>query len=285
MRKKLLALFIMITCITQSSFCWEKIGSASTDPGYSRLVFPLFSLGQCVIGKNNFYSGVSLLAPYWYQNHDLFVTPGAIYGISDPVTVQLYLPVSIDSYAPEDKKSIGLGNIIGGFEWAYYVKKNNGSYTQATIFNQYKIPVSSKIPALTSGAVDVLIGGTIAHNSPSFYTFASTALLIPTWHNNMRKGYNFFYEFGIGPIITKKPGTLFSIFMEIDGIFSTSDINNPYPCDNTLENNVIWIGPVGYWSFKNFIAQFGVQAPLTQEFKQISDKRNVRIGASLYFKF
>lgn len=285
MTTKQLALMLMITCFSQSLFCWEKIGSSPEDPGYSRLVFPTFSLGQSVIGKNNFYAGVGELTPYWSQAHDSFLTPGFLYGVSDPVTVQLYLPITLGCKTEDNKTINGLGNIIGGFEWAYYVKKNNGCYTQATIFNQYKIPVSSKIPYLTSGAVDVLIGGTVAHNSPTLYTFASTGLLIPTWHKNVRKGYNFFYEFGIGPIITKRAGTLFSIFMEIDGIYSTSDINNPYPCDRTLENNVIWIGPVGYWSFKNFIAQFGVQAPLTQEFKQISDKRNVRIGASLYFKF
>lgn len=265
--------------------CWEKPDSSDGQAGYSRLVFPLFSLGQSVIGKNNLFLGSSVLAPFWAQSHDLVCTPGILYGITDPLSIQVYFPVTINCKTENQETISGLGNIIAGFEWAYYAKKNNGSYTQATIFNQYKIPVSSKIPYLTSGAVDVLIGGTFAHNAPTFYTFLSTGLLIPTWHENMRKGYNYFYEFGIGPVISKKEGSLFCICAEIDGIYSSADINNPYPSDRTLENNMIWAGPVLYWSFKNFIAQFGVQGPLTQSFKQIADKRNARIGASLYFKF
>lgn len=287
MNKKKYVLVIISCFSIHNNLCWEK-AYQTDDPeseiAYNRLVFPLFSLGQSVVGKNNLYVGTSVSEPFWEMEHDLSCTPGILYGITDSLSIQGFFPVTIGCKINEETIT-GLGNIIAGFEWAYYRKKNNGSYTQATIFNQYKIPVSSKIPALTSGAVDILLGGTISHNTPKLYTFGSTALLIPTWHDNMRKGYSFFYEFGIGPIITKKKETLFCIFLEADGIFSTSDINNPYPCDRTLQNNIIFVGPVVYWSFKNFIAQLGVQAPLTQSFRKIEDKRNMRVAASLYIKF
>ncbi len=88
--------------------CWEKPDSSDGQAGYSRLVFPLFSLGQSVIGKNNLFLGSSVLAPFWAQSHDLVCTPGILYGITDPLSIQVFFPVTINCLTEDEKRVITL---------------------------------------------------------------------------------------------------------------------------------------------------------------------------------
>lgn len=245
---------------------------------------PLFSLGQNIINKNEIFIGPAIYTTYFHQDQITLFMPTLFYGITDTLCATLFLPTIINNQHG-GLIGNGLGDIIPGFEWAYLNKKEEGSITQATVFGQIKIPVSDRRPILTTGNVDFLIGGTLIHSSDHAYMFLSTGFLAPTWRDNFRKGFQVFYETGIGPVIHKTETSLLSIFMECNGVFNTSDINNPFPSDVTLKSNCIYVGPVIYWGYKNLLAQIGVQAPLTQSFQQIDDERKVRIGAEVYFIF
>lgn len=246
---------------------------------------PLFCLGQNIINRNEVFLGPTSYTTFWEQDELTTYMPQLLYGITDTLCFTLFIPTIIN-HENGGISGGGLGDIIPGFEWAYLNKKDGGkSITQATILGQIKIPVSDRRPILTSGNVDITLGTTLIHSNENGYMFASTGVSIPTWDKNFRKGYQFFYEGGIGPIIHKTDQSLLSIFMEVSGIYTTADINNPFPSDLMLKNNCIYIGPVLYWGYKNLLAQVGFQAPLTQSFDQLIDKRSIRTGMEVYFIF
>lgn len=246
---------------------------------------PLFCLGQNIINKHEIFAGTTSCATFWHRDELTTFMPSLLYGVTDTLCLTLFVPTIID-HKNGGLYGDGLGDIVPGFEWAYLNKKDGGtSITQATVLAQIKIPVSDNRPILTTGNVDITLGTTLIHTNESAYMFASTGILIPTWKNNFRKGYQFFYEAGIGPIIHKTDESLLSIFLECSGIYTTTDVNNPFPSDLMLKNNVIYAGPVLYWGYKNMLLQVGVQAPLTQSYDQLVDKRSVRTGMEAYFIF
>lgn len=246
---------------------------------------PIFCIGQNIINQHEIFIGPTSYTTYWKSDQLTTFMPTLLYGVTDTLCLTLFVPTIINNQHG-GLVGDGLGDIVPGFEWAYLNKKDGGkSITQATVLAQIKIPVSDRRPILTTGAVDITLGTTLIHTNENAYMFASTALLIPTWKDNFRKGFQFLYEAGIGPIIHKTDTSLLSIFMECSGIYTTADINNPFPSDDTRASNCIYVGPVMYWGYKNMLVQFGLQAPLTQSFDQIADKRGIRIGTEVYFIF
>lgn len=245
---------------------------------------PLFSLGQNIINKNEIFIGPVFYANYWAQDESLNFMPTALYGVTDTFTLTCFLPTFF-TIENGGKSGSGCGDIIPGFEWAFIHQKNNDALTQATIFAQIKIPVSKREPILTSGAVDFIVGSTLAYNNESSYMFISGGAQCPTWHKNHRKGYQFYYEAGIGPILHKTDNSIFSIFVEVDGIYTTSDIDNPYPSDVMLKNNALFAGPVLYWGYKSMIVQVGAQGVIADTFNQPSDERKSRIGMQFFLVF
>lgn len=239
----------------------------------SQEIAPLFSFGQHVIEKGvlQAYSYVSWLKGKKQEN--LLIAPSLLYGITDELSFFINIPVYITNKV-DNKKSTGISDISGTFEYAYY---NTNSLTASNTFtvlaalslptgsNSFSLSTdfNSKIPSTGFGSTSFFLGTTFAHLAIDWYVYTSYGVILTTSKNNNKIGNEFLYQFGFGKNIPTSPKWIFTWIIECNGYYDQHDRIGKI-IDPNSGGNSIYIGPSLWLSSEKYIFQAGISFPAYQ---------------------
>lgn len=251
---------------------------------------PLLSLGQNIVDKGDTMLFVGLNPLFGPKIYTISLVPYFLYGITDKCSIIAGLPFLF--LKNEEAKAAGLADIYAQIEYAYY-EYTQPTYTyQATCIAAILLPtgaaqkitrtpspslsaetpvtgtvsaapvgsgatVAASAPALGTGSVGFLFGGTVSYYSIDWLWFVSAGGTIATKGRTVRAGSNFLYQGGFGKNITTHNGWIFTWIIELNGAYTTRE----QICSVTQRNsggNVLYLTPSLWASSERFIAQAGV---------------------------
>lgn len=257
---------------------------------------PLFSFGQNIVDKGD---KIGYVSPIFLAGHDqkrfFYNEIYFLYGITDRLSIFGLLPVPVINKQDGIRIS-GFGDIIVQMEYAFLDKRTDTSILQATIVGSIYFPtgimqtdetniISVHAPFTGNGATSFFMGTTLSRTAIDWYSFASMGGLI-TMHAGHRGkiGNSFFYQAGIGHNLGRYCDKIMMLLLEIDGVWSGKDII----CNEVDFNsggNIIYVGPVFYYSNEDTIFQAGFQIPAIQNLKGDQAKNSFLLSVSLAHKF
>jgi hypothetical protein len=247
---------------------------------------PLFCFGQNIVDKND----LLLIEDYFYQQISglkyNILTSSILYGITDNLSVLFNVPIIVDS-RQGDCKSAGLSDIFVQGEYAFFNYGQETYYNQATIVAAMSLPTgsNSKTPQLGLGSPSFFIGATASHTSIKWYAFCSLGGLFTTSSWNIKQGNQLFYEAGLGYNLgykTKK--WLLTGILELSSLYAQPDKIDGF-FDNNTRSNVIFFGPLLFFSYKCITLQAGFQGAIFQDIKDNQHKENLRTALEIAFIF
>jgi hypothetical protein len=244
---------------------------------------PIFSFGQNIVEKYD----LLLSETYFYQSgtHQLSqsLTSSLLYGINDNLSVYINIPVSVGLKQDHITSAGLLGVSIQG-EYAFYNVAHPTHTDQATIVAALSLPsASAEIPLLDFNVPTFFIGATASRTAIDWYYFGSLgALFIPenSWKDS---GHLIFYEMGIGHNIAYASDSwLLTAIFEFNGL---AQKGFPTQYQTIIGSNVIYVGPMLFFSAAHANAQIGVQAPLFQNRSGARGENGLRASAEFILFF
>lgn len=276
---------ILLCCLSVSLAHTEppKIGNFSVPS--SRQPSPLFSMGQTIVPKGDFFVEQFLNYSQGFESRSLDTSSAVLYGITDYLSVAAAIPAFIRQ-EDADAQSTGLGDIVVQLEGAFFQRSTDWSEIQATVLGQLIFPTGcfTKVPPTGTGSPGVLLGTTLSYLSVSSYLFTSYGALIRSHNGLTSLGNQFAYEFGIGHNLGFwHEGLLVGLF-EIDGIYAQ---RNRFDGQTVPESgfNVVFGGPSLFLSLEHLILQAGIQLPFSQKFNDGVTKLDFRTSFGVLVLF
>jgi len=233
--------------------------------------------------------------------------PYALYGIRNDLSILVACPfvISFDGSC----RKVGIGDIYGQLEYAYYQKDLGTSQIQTTLVGGMSLPTGSGraavptilepgatgILSLTSpvaaripaglGAVGFFLGTTAAFYSQCTYVFACLGGGLPTSHHGTRFGKQLLYQVGIGNNLTYRPNEMiFSCLVELFGNYMTRNricgIMDP-----NSGGNLFHVAPSLFLSTQHFIIEMGVAFPVAQHFFGTQSKEKFTFAVQMAWTF
>lgn len=247
---------------------------------------PLFGFGQTIVDENDFL----LLEEYYYQQAGSLkynvLHSSLLYGITDNLSVYFNVPVILSS-KQNNCKSAGVSDIFIQGEYAWFNYSKETYCNQATIVAAMSLPTGSisKIPQLGLGSPSFFIGATANHTSIKWYVFGALGGLLTTSCWNTKQGNQLFYEGGLGYNLGYKTATyILTGILELNGFSSQKNKINSF-FDEDSGGNVIFFGPILFFSYKHINLQCGIQGALFQHVHGNQEKNNFRAAMEVGFFF
>lgn len=248
--------------ISRVSFATE---SASPPPQKGYFSLPasqqsgtFISLGQGILNKGQSQAAFFADDTIGTYQHYVDVYGSLLYGLSDSVSIQLYVPFAAD-YKQNGLHSSGLENINLQLAYGYYSDTTqNYSESGTLVLNTY-IPTSSshKNPSTGIDATSFLLGTTFSRTYVNWFLFVSPGIILNIPNSNTHYGNKYLYQGGFGHVIADSPSKwILSWLMELDGQYANKDKLNGIPNPNS-GGNVIYVTPSLAYSNQNIILQFG----------------------------
>lgn len=174
-----------------------KIGNfllpGSQQPG------PLISNGQNIIDKNQvqlFLLGNTFKGPGKQSSE---IIPSLLYGITDDFSVLFTVPFAA-RLREEQARSAGIEDMSVQFEYSFFSDETSEHNDQATVYANVSFPTGStkKDPSTGDGSPNFLLGLSLDREWVDWFAFTSPGVVLGTTHDNVKRGTQFLYQFGVG---------------------------------------------------------------------------------------
>jgi hypothetical protein len=255
-------IFTVLTLSTSGKDTVEPLKIGNLALPFSQLPSPLFSFGQNLVSKHDVVIGERLNYLKMFRSRFPLLTARFLYGITRKWAYLLEVPVAVKNKVDRNTFS-GLGAIILNTEYAFYYKWSKTAIDLGTVVLELHLPSPSRSRALLleDQTSNFFLGTTLSHLGIDWYLFTSHGALFTTRRNQVKAGNTFLYELGIGHNLGNPPGCILCGLIEFNGVYHQPDnVRN-----RTMNgNNVIFCGPVLFFSTINLIFQAGIQFPLYQ---------------------
>lgn len=280
-------LFLIPTLIyaqkSEENIKQPALGNFSLPP--SQQPGPLVSFGENVIDKGLVQLYLFADAFIGKNSYSIDLVPGILYGITDRFSFFFNLP-----FAPRDKDgkhhSSGMEDIFAQFEYAFYLKNDSHSATQATIVADVFFPTgsSTKNPPTGFGSTSFFVGATFNRTLIDWFFFTSPGAVLTTEKHETQFGNQLLYQFGLGRYIPSPTGWIFAGMVEFTGQYSWKD-KIKGRTDPDSGGNVIYITPSIWISSKKIILQFGAGYPLVQNLFGHQSKKLLSLDFNFGYTF
>lgn len=240
------------------------LGNLSLPP--SQQPGALFSFGGNIIDKGEVQ--LFLFTDEFVGTHRLLFEgfPGAIYGITDDLSLLLTVPFA-PTIREKHHKSRGLLDCAAQLEYAFYNHSTIHYVDQATVVANVTCPTGSwkKVPPTGFGAPSFFLGGTFYRYYIDWFMFTSNGVILPTAHQKTHFGNQFLYQCGIGRTLPSPPGWLCAWSVEFDGQYSRKNRIRG-SMDSNSGGNAIFITPSLFAATRDVLIQFGISVPVNQNY-------------------
>lgn len=224
----------------------------------------LFGFGGNILDKDEVQ--LYLFADYFSGkkrvNSDII--PSVLFGVTNEFSIYFNFPVN--PYLRDGKnRSSGIEDFFIQFEYAFYNKSTAFYVDEATIVANITAPTGStkKNPPTGFGAPSVFIGGTFYHTMVDWFAFTSHGAILMSSNGGTRIGDQFLYQFGFGRNIPSTTDRIYAWMLEIDGQYNKKNRIDRV-IDPNSGGNVVYVTPSIWISTKEWLLQFGVSVPVTQ---------------------
>lgn len=255
-----------------------KIGNfalpGSQEPGQ------FLSFGANIVDKDEVQFQFATNFTHGISQYQTTMTPAYIYGISDNTSLLLQLPVAV-RYEALGQHASSLADALLQFESAYYGFKNAYYEDQATMVTGIYLPTgeSGKTPPTGTGAIGLFVGTTFTRTCIDWVYFTSLGMLWNTQNDEVKKGHQLFYQFGLGKnIFNIGSEWILAWIVEMDGQFTQRNQVHEFK-DSNSGGNVILLTPSFFMSSKSFILQIGAGFPMVQTLNGAQAKNNYVLAA------
>lgn len=212
--------------------------------------------------------------------------PSVLFGITDDWSIFFNAPFT-PIMKDDGHRSSGLEDFFIQLEYAFYNKKTVDYEDQATIVENITFPTGSvkKDPPTGFGAPSLFLGGTFYRTYIEWVFFTEHGAVLTTSDHGTKIGDQFLYQFGFGKTFATPPGYIYAWMFEVDGQYSKKNRIHG-DIDPNTGGNFIYATPSLWISSKEFLLQFGISFPITQNLfgnqKKIDYALNFNFAWSFY---
>ncbi len=212
--------------------------------------------------------------------------PSVLFGITDDWSIFFNAPFT-PIMKDEGHRSSGLEDFFIQLEYAFYNKKTVDYEDQATVVENITFPTGSvkKDPPTGFGAPSLFLGGTFYRTYIEWVFFTEHGAVLTTSDHGTKIGDQFLYQFGFGKTFATPPGYIYAWMFEVDGQYSKKNRIHG-DIDPNTGGNFIYATPSLWISSKEFLLQFGISFPITQNLfgnqKKIDYALNFNFAWSFY---
>ncbi len=277
-------IIILLFCFTLRCEASEsaeppKIGNFAL-PG-SQQPGPLVGFGQNILDKHETQLTLSASDYAGIDKHFIDLTPSVVYGITDKLSVSVNVPYAA-SFKTGPDHSTGFEDASTQVEYAVYNKSTSRFEDQATLLGGISVPTGStqKMPQTGLGSPSFFLGTTFDRTYVKWFVFAAPGAELTTNDDGTQFGNNYLYQMGFGKNITNVNGWILAWMTEVDGTYTQKDVINGIT-DPDSGGNVIYATPSFWASTKQFIFQFGVGLPISQNLNGDQTRETYLIDANL----
>jgi hypothetical protein len=258
---------------------------------------PLFAFGQNIINKDDALGYDTFLKIQGKCTKKLLLNQYYfLYGLNDNTVLLAGFTLPVISREGCLTTS-GFGDTLFQLEYAYLNKGGPTFLTQGTIVASVYLPSGVFEPSLQGaglpphqpftgfGATSFFLGTTINHTTIDWYAFGSIGEIITTRAKCKSKiGNTLFYQAGAGYNLKYLKDKIIMLMVEMDGIYSQKD-KLLGATDANSGANIIYVGPVLFYSTPNWIFQTGIIFPVSQRFSGNQEKNSYYFSISLAYTF
>ncbi len=261
-----------------------KIGNfllpGSQQPG------PLVSNGQNILDKNQvqLYLFADTFKGPGKQSTD--IVPSLLYGITDDFSVLFTVPFAA-RLREEQARSAGIEDMSVQFEYSFFASETSKYSDQATVYANVSFPTGStkKDPSTGDGSPNFLLGASYDREWIDWFAFTSPGVIFGTTHDNVKRGTQFLYQFGVGRnIATLCSNMTFAGMVELTGTYVKRDKVRGIE-DFDSGGNTIYMTPSLWLSGEKFIAQLGIGIPVVQNLYGNQKRDNYAVMANFSWTF
>ena len=213
--------------------------------------------------------------------------PSALFGITNNLSIFFNFPCT-PLFKDGAKESSGLEDFFLQLEYAFYNKSTETYIEDATIVANISLPTGSarKQPPTGFGAPCLFIGATYAHTWIDWFLFTAHGALVTGSRNGIKRGDQFFYQFGFGRNFPSPKDWIYAWIVEVDGQYNKKDRVDHGIINPNSGGNMIYVTPSMWISSKQLTLQFGVSFPINQNLfghqRKFDYGLNVNVGWSFY---
>lgn len=251
---------------------------------------PLYAIGQDIVDKHDFQ--IFGLYDYLRGCNKKYseVLSSALYGITDNLSFFLGIPAAA-SFKLDGSCSSGIEDMYLQMEYAFFNKDAERYAIQSTLVNILVLPTGSfhKNPPTGAGYPTFVVGGTTSVTSPSWYAFVCAGGVFPTNSQQGQIPKKLLYQGGLSyNVAYAKEKWMLTLGAEMYGSFSkngtsTTGLHTALFGGHT-GGNIVYLGPVLWFSTQRFILQAGVMVPISQPCNS-PNKSNYWPAVSVGWKF
>jgi len=212
--------------------------------------------------------------------------PSVLFGVTDDFTIYFNFPVT-PCFRDGNNRSSGLEDFFVQFEYAFYNKSTTTYTDQATIVANITTPTGSirKSPPTGFGSPTLFLGATYYHVLVDWFVFTAPGAILTTSDHRTKFGDQFLYQFGVGRNVPSPEGWIYAWMVEVDGQYNQRN-RICGEIDYNSGGNFIFVTPSIWVSSKEFLLQFGVGFPVTQNLfghqRKFDYSLNLNIAWSFY---
>ena len=247
-----------------------------------------FGFGQNIVDKHSIVPYASVYQEKGKNQNYVAWYPQLIYGITDSLSLYVYLPL-ISTYEIDCIKNSGIGDFVAQLEYALIQKNNPTSNFILSIVGNIGFPTGKTDdvkPSLGYGSFSFFLGTSASYIEEQWYAFIETGIIMPLAKKCTKIGNNVLFAGGLGHNLGNPFGVTLTGILEFNVSYIQKTKTNGCPdCDSGGTTG--YLGPTLFIGYKNFSLFGGIQAPVFQQLNGDQDKQQFRyiINTLISFTF